>query len=141
MSVRPGSRPPRTQQLARWGAGAGLAFAGTSHLTFARNGFQAQVPRWVPVDADATVLLSGAAEIALGFGLVGLPGQRRRIAGLTTAMLAGVYPGNISQYVNRRDGLGLDTDRKRFVRLFFQPLMCAVALHAGGLLPGRARRR
>lgn len=140
MTVRSPARPPRTQQLARWGSGAGLAFAGTTHLTVAREGFQAQVPSWVPVDTDVVVLLSGAAEVALGAGLVGLPKERRRMAGLTAAFLVGVFPGNLSQYAHRRDGLGLDTDRKRFVRLFFQPVMCAVALHAGGLLPGRKRR-
>ena len=32
--------------------GAALVFAGTSHLTFARQEFQAQVPGWVPVDDD-----------------------------------------------------------------------------------------
>lgn len=141
MSVRACSRPPRSQQLARWGVGAGLAFAGTSHVTFARQGFQAQVPRWVPVDTDVVVVLSGAAEIALGAGLLALAKQRRRMAGLTAAFLVGVFPGNISQYRNRLDGLGLNTDRKRFIRLFFQPLMCAVALHGGGLLPRSKRLR
>ncbi len=38
-------------------------------------------------------------------------------------------------------GLGLNTDRKRFIRLFFQPLMCAVGLHGGGLLPRSKRLR
>lgn len=80
-----------------------MAFAGTSHLTFARKGFRAQVPPWVPIDTDDVVLLSGAVEIALG--------------------------------------LGLDTDRKRLVRLFLEPLMWAAALHAGGLLPRRSSRR
>jgi uncharacterized membrane protein len=43
------------------------------------------------------------------------------------AFLVAVYPGNISQYTRRRDGLGLNTDRKRAVRLAFQPLMVATA--------------
>lgn len=140
MTVR-SSKPPRSQQLARWGGGAGMAFAGTSHLTFARRAFGAQVPRWVPMNADDVVLISGALEIALGVGLVALPRERRRMAALTTTFLVAVFPGNISQYVNRADGLGLDTDRKRLVRLLVEPLMWGTALHAGGLLPRRNGRR
>ena len=140
MSASPAS-PPRGQQIARWFAGSGMTFAGVSHLTFARKGFQAQVPDWAKtdwLDTDDIVLVSGAVEIALGLGLLVLPRERRRMAALTTAVLVAVFPGNISQYVHQRDGLGLDTDRKRLVRLFTEPLMWAVALHAGGLLPGRA---
>jgi uncharacterized membrane protein len=135
------SRPPATQQLSRWIAGTGLAFAGTSHVSFAREGFRAQVPPWVPFDTDDVVLASGAAEIALGLGLLTLPGQRRRMEVLATTFLIGVFPGNIAQYRNRVGGLGLDTDRKRLVRLLVEPLMWATALHAGGLLPRRAVRR
>lgn len=123
MTVRSPSRPPLSQQLARWGGGIALAFAGASHLSFAREGFRAQVPPWVPIDADDVVLLSGAVEIALSLGLVALPKERRRMAGLTTAFLVAVFPGNIAQYRNRVDGLGLDTDRKRLIRLFTEPLM------------------
>lgn len=139
MTARSQSRPPITQQLARWGTGAGLGLAGISHLTFAREGFRAQVPPWVPIDADDTVLLSGAVEISLGLGLVALPKERRRMAALATGFLVAVFPGNIAQYRNRVDGLGLDTDTKRLVRLFVEPLMWAAALHAGGLLPRRSR--
>ena len=116
-----------------------MAFAGISHLTFARKGFRAQVPNWAKtewLDTDDVVLLSGAVEIALGLGLLILPEERRRMAALTTATLVAVFPGNIAQYVHQRDGLGLDTDRKRLVRLFTEPLLWAVALHAWGLLPG-----
>jgi uncharacterized membrane protein len=110
-------------------------------LSFAREGFRAQVPPWVPIDADEVVLVSGAVEIALGVGLLTLPAERRRMAALATAFLVGVFPGNIAQYRNRVGGLGLDTDRKRLGRLLVEPLMWATALHAGGLLPRRAPRR
>lgn len=33
-----------------------------------------------------------------------------------------------TQYVNRRNAFGLDTDRKRLVRLFFQPALVYWAL-------------
>ncbi len=36
--------------------GALLLFTGTAHLTFARAEFRAQVPQFVPLDADTTVL-------------------------------------------------------------------------------------
>lgn len=133
--------PSRSEEVARWGAGIAMGFAGISHLTFAREGFRAQVPNWVPIDADDTVLLSGAVEIALGLGLVALPKERRRMAALLTTFLVAVFPGNISQYVNHVDGLGLDSDRKRLIRLLVEPLMWAVALHAGGLLRNRRASR
>lgn len=37
--------------------GTGLIAAGTAHLTFARKAFQAQVPDWVPLQKDDTVVL------------------------------------------------------------------------------------
>ncbi|MFF5986595.1 DoxX family protein [Prauserella flavalba] len=118
----------RARRIAAHALGATLAFAGTAHLTFAREEFQAQVPSWVPLDADDVVLPSGAAEIALGAGLLALPRQRRRLGVLTAAFFAAVFPGNIAQYRNRVDAFGLDTDRKRAVRLAGQPLLVAWAL-------------
>ncbi|WP_156670818.1 hypothetical protein [Mycobacterium sp. E136] len=44
-----------------------------------------------------------------------------------------VFPGNIAQYVNKRDGFGLDTDSKRFVRLLFHPVLVAWALWSTGV--------
>ena len=102
--------PPLTQQLARWGWGAGLILAGTGHLTVVREEFRSQVPPWVPIDADDVVLLSGAVEISLGLGLLALPKERRRMSALATAFLVAVFPGNIAQYRHQVDGLGLDTD-------------------------------
>lgn len=63
--------------------GAGLVFAGVSHLTFARRDFQAQVPDFVPLDADTTVLASGVVEIALGTALAVTP-QRKGLASRST---------------------------------------------------------
>jgi hypothetical protein len=48
-----------------------------------------------------------------------------------------IFPGNISQYRQRRDALGLDTDRKRFLRLFAQPVLVGLALWSTGVLPRR----
>lgn len=117
----------RTKGATRVLLGAALAFAGIGHLTFARTEFRAQVPPWVPVDEDVTVLASGAAEIALGTALIS--GRHRRAVGTAVALFfVAVFPGNVSQWRNRRDGFGLDTDRKRLLRLPFQIPLIAAAL-------------
>ncbi|MBS7564826.1 hypothetical protein KHS38_10455 [Mucilaginibacter sp. Bleaf8] len=109
--------------------GAGLIFAGVSHLTFARKDFQAQVPDWVPLNEDDTVIYSGIAEITLGSALVLANNKQKETVGkIAAAFFTAIFPGNISQYVNRRSAFGLDTDRKRFVRLFFQPALVYWAL-------------
>jgi len=106
-----------------------LVFAGISHLTFARRAFRAQVPDWVPLDRDVTVAASGVAEIALGASLVLTDKAHQALAGKIAAVFfVAVFPGNLSQYVNRRSAFGLDTDAKRFARLFFQPLLVYWAL-------------
>ncbi|MFJ3383369.1 MULTISPECIES: hypothetical protein [unclassified Curtobacterium] len=108
--------------------GLALVFAGTSHLSFARQDFRAQVPDFVPLDTDTTVLASGVAEVGLGSALV-LASRRRRLVGTIAALFfVAVFPGNISQWLNRRSAFGLDSDEKRIVRLFGQPLLIAAAL-------------
>ncbi|TPX00563.1 DoxX family membrane protein, partial [Schumannella luteola] len=59
--------------LARIALGGALVFAGITHLTVARQEFQAQVPDWVPLDPDTTVVASGVAEITLGTALAASP--------------------------------------------------------------------
>lgn len=109
--------------------GLALVFAGTSHLTFARKEFTAQVPEFVPLSEDTTVLASGVAEITLGSTLVLAPKPARRFVGSVAALFFTViFPGNLSQWVNRRDAFGLDSDEKRVARLFGQPLLIAAAL-------------
>ena len=127
--------PPATrgQEVARLGLGAFMSFAGVSHLTFARKDFQAQVPDWMPLDEDIVVLGSGVAEIALGVALAALPEQRRPVGVALAAFYAAIFPGNIGQYAERKDGFGLDTDGKRLARLFGQPALIAAALKAAGL--------
>src|SRR5687768_13693996 len=58
------STTPRT--IGRIALAAALVFAGVSHLFWARKEFRAQVPSWVPMDADAVVVASGVVEIGLG---------------------------------------------------------------------------
>ena len=130
-------RVSRAQTVARWVLGAMLTVAGTSHLTFARREFQAQVPPWVPVDPDTVVLASGVVEIALGASTLLLPRQRVRMGLILAAFFVAVFPGNIAQYTHHVDGFGLDTDAKRFVRLLFQPVLVAWALWSTGALRRR----
>jgi uncharacterized membrane protein len=109
-----------------------LAFAGTAHLTVARVEFLAQVPPWVPLDADLVVVLSGVAEITLGLALILLPRQRVLTGLATAAFFVVIFPGNISQFVNGVDAFGLTTDAARLGRLFFQPILVAWALWSTG---------
>jgi uncharacterized membrane protein len=122
---------------ARIALGTVMVAAGVSHLTVSREEFRAQVPSWFPVDEDVTVLGSGVVEIGLGAAFVALPRHRRLVGALLAAFFVAIFPGNIAQYVEGTDGFGLDTDTKRLVRLFFQPVLVAWALYGAGLLGRR----
>ena len=117
------------KKAARILLGANLVLAGISHLTFARRAFRAQVPDWVPLKKDDTVVYSGLAEIALGSALVFAPKKYEAAVGKVAAgFFTAVFPGNIAQYTQKRSAFGLDTDGKRLGRLFFQPLLVYWAL-------------
>lgn len=117
------------KKIAKNVLGGALVFAGISHLTFAKKAFRAQVPDWVPLEKDDTVLYSGIAEIALGGALALADEEHQELAGkIAAAFFVAVFPGNLSQYVNRRSAFGLDTDAKRLTRLFFQPALVYWAL-------------
>ncbi|WP_219816191.1 hypothetical protein [Arthrobacter sp. 08Y14] len=131
-AARPAPPTSKPRRLGAIALGAFLAFAGTSHLTFARSEFQAQVPDWVPLDDDAVVLLSGVAEISLGAALILLRKRRVPVGWAAAAFFVVIFPGNISQYVTHTDAFGLDTDGKRLGRLFFQPLLVIWALWSTG---------
>ena len=116
------------RDVVRVAAGSAMIFAGVGHFTFARRGFQAQVPDWVPLNKDTTVLASGVVEIGMGAAMIGAPVEHRETVGAALAgFFVAIFPGNLAQYTGHRDALGLDTDRKRLVRLFFQPAMVATA--------------
>ena len=122
--------PART--IGRIALGSVLLLAGTSHLTFAREEFAAQVPPWVPVDTDTVVVGSGLVELALGGALVALPKQRVAVGWVVAAFFVAIFPGNVSQLVTRTDAFGLDSDRARAIRLVFQPLLVVWALWSTG---------
>ena len=112
--------------------GFALTSAGISHLTTARAEFQAQVPTWLPLDADFVVIDSGVVEIALGLALITLWRYRAWVGLATAAFFIAIFPGNISQWLNGIDAFGLDTDQARFIRLFFQPVLVLWAVYATG---------
>jgi uncharacterized membrane protein len=119
--------------VARFALGGALVLAGTGHLTTQREEFQAQVPEWFPVDEDAVVVVSGVVELLLGTALIVVGRRRAPVVGVIVAgFFVAIFPGNIAQWVEGKDGFGLDTDAKRFVRLFFQPLLVAWALWSTG---------
>ncbi len=122
----------------RWLLGLALAWAGITHLTFARQEFLAQVPSWFPIDADLVVLVSGVAEVGLGLALLALRRRRHAVGWLVALYFIAIFPGNIAQWVEGTDGFGLDTDAARFGRLFFQPVLVVWALWSTGAW--RARR-
>ena len=62
----------KTKAIARILLGSMLVTTGMGHLTFLRREFRAQVPDWVPLNRDDTVVYSGIAEIALGAALIAL---------------------------------------------------------------------
>ena len=112
--------------------GSALAYAGVGHLTTSRQEFQAQVPTLFKDYADFVVLASGVVEIALGVGLIALWRYRVQLGWLVAAFFVAIFWGNISQYVNGVDAFGLNSDRARLIRLFFQPLLVMWALGSTG---------
>jgi uncharacterized membrane protein len=124
--------PDTARTIGRWALGAALIVAGTGHLTVQRQEFQAQVPSWFPADADAVVVVSGVVELLLGAALI-LSGRRSAPVGVVVAgFFIVIFPGNIAQFLEGNDAFGLDSDAKRFARLFFQPVLVVWALWSTG---------
>lgn len=120
------------QDVARVLLGTFMVGAGTGHLSFARYGFHAQVPDWVPQDKDAVVLESGVLEIAAGLTLIFATPIKRELGIGLAGFYAAIFPGNLHQWRRHIAALGMNTDRKRFGRLFFQPVLIGVALWSTG---------
>jgi uncharacterized membrane protein len=126
------------KSLAQIALGAFLLSAGISHLGSNRTEFLAQVPTWLPLDADFVVVASGLVEITLGVLLVTtvliFKKYRSQVGLITGLFFILIFPGNINQYVNQVDAFGLDTDTKRLIRLFFQPPLVIWALWSSGAI-------
>ena len=112
--------------------GLALGYAGVGHLGANRVEFRAQVPSLFEEYADFVVVASGVVEIVLGAALV-LAWRYRVVVGwIVAAFFVAIFWGNISQYLNGVDAFGLNRDRARLVRLFFQPVLVAWALLSTG---------
>ena len=125
------------QNIFRVLLGAFMTFAGVGHLTFQREEFLSQVPRWLPDSAafmDFVVVSSGVVEILLGLSMIFLIKHKVKVGMALAIFYVLIFPGNISQYTNGIDAFGLDTDLKRLIRLFFQPVLVLWALWSTGAL-------
>lgn len=120
--------------VARWALAALLAAAGAAHLTTLRRGYRIAVPDWATrllrTDKDTVVVVSGVVELVLAVALLALPRERSRVGAAVAAFFVAVFPGNVHQWLTSASAPGLDTDAKRFGRLFLQPLLVAWALWA-----------
>lgn len=112
--------------------GGFLLVAGLAHLSWSRDTFQAQVPDWVPLDADLVVVLSGIVELALGAALILVRRHRALVGWVVAAFFVAIFPGNVSQFVDGDAAFGLDSDLARGVRLLFQPVLVVWALWCTG---------
>ena len=121
--------------------GFGLAYAGVGHLGANRVEFRAQVPNLLKDYADLVVLASGVVEIILGLALIAAWRYRVQIGWAVGFFFTAIFWGNISQYVNHVDAFGLDSDKARFIRLLFQPLLVAWALGSTGAWKSFKRSR
>lgn len=133
-----------TQNVFRVILGLLMIMAGIGHLTFQREEFQAQVPRWLPTSSafmDFVVVASGVVEILLGLAMVLLVKYKVKVGIVLAIFYVLIFPGNISQYTNGIDAFGLDTDLKRFVRLFFQPVLILWVLWSTGALKKLMNRK
>lgn len=141
MSELPAPPPTtRPRTIARLALAGGLVFAGLSHILWGRTTFRAQVPDSIPLDKDGVVMASGGVEIMLGSGLAVLTRDRVLLGRIAAAFFVAVFPGNIAQWLNKRDGFGLNTDGRRFLRLLFQPVLVVWALWATRVPRGPIRR-
>ena len=120
------------RSIARGALAILLAAAGIAHLTTLRRGFRIVVPDWATrllrTDKDTIVVVSGVVEVMLAAALALLPRERGRVGLAVAAFFVAVFPGNVHQWRQRTSAPGLDTDAKRFGRLFLQPVLIAWAV-------------
>ncbi len=121
--------------------GTFMILAAVGHMTFQRAEFQAQVPNWIPLGKDLVVILSGIVELGLGLSMLFWKKQRVKVGIALAVFYVLIFPGNISQYLNGVNAFGLDTERARFIRLFFQPVLILWALWSTGALSALFRKK
>ncbi|SHM75338.1 Uncharacterized membrane protein [Flavobacterium saccharophilum] len=130
-----------TQNFFRILLGVFMIAAAMGHFTFQRIDFQAQVPNWVPMDKDLVVILSGIVEMVIGLAFIFLTRYKIQLGIGLAIFYVLVFPGNIAQYLNGTDALGMNTDQARLIRLFFQPVLILWALWSTGALGFLLKKR
>lgn len=74
------------------------------------------------------VVSSGIVEILFGLAILFIVRKRKAVGIALAIFLVLVFFGNLSQYMNEINAFVLNTDTKRLIRLFFQPLLILWAL-------------
>ena len=105
-----------------------LVIAGTAHLTFARESFLAQLPTWLPLPPDATVLLSGTFEISLGLAFIAVVKYQRQVGIAAALFFMLVFPGAVANFIEHADVNGFTSEFARGIRLVLDPLLAVWAL-------------
>ena len=94
-----------------------------------------QVPTWLTIQKnliDLIIIASGIIEIILLILMV-VGGKLKVKTGISLAIFyVLIFPGNINQYINEIDAFNLKTDKSRFIRLLFQPILILLALFSSG---------
>lgn len=105
------------------------AFIGMGALHFLKPGlFDAVVPPGTPMSARQATLMSGAAEIVGGLGLLH-PATRPAARWGLLALLLAVFPANIHM-AREPERFGIPA-WAAWARLPFQPLLCWLVYRAG----------
>jgi len=139
--MTPAIQTTKAQNFLRILLGLFMVLAAIGHLSFQRAEFQAQVPGWIPLSKDLVVILSGIVELGLGFSMIFWKKERIRVGTALAIFYVLIFPGNIAQYINHTNAFGLDTDKSRLIRLFFQPVLVVWALWSTGALQYLFRRK
>lgn len=130
--MKPNIQTNTLQNILRVILGAAMTLAAVAHFTFARVGFQAQVPDWVPMDKDLVVVLSGIVELAFGLSMIFWTREKVRIGIVLAIFYVLIFPGNMAQYNHHISALHMNTDQQRLTRLYFQPVLVLWALWCTG---------
>ncbi|MGX1023669.1 hypothetical protein [Psychroflexus sp. MBR-150] len=110
---------------------------GLEHLKFQRQELLAQTPQWLSYYTEFMNFI-GHSNIALknllGFAMVSPTKFRVKIGIILSIFYALNFPDKISQHTNEISAFDLDANYKRFIRLFFQPVLILWVLWPTGAL-------
>jgi uncharacterized membrane protein len=116
----------RWRHAAQYGLGIAFVVAGVSHL-INTTPFEQHLPEWVPA-ASAIVVLSGIAEIVLGFALVAARSSAPVIGVAAAVFLVSVFPANVYVAVAGVEVDGLPGGVYAWLRLPLQVVFVVWAL-------------